>query len=284
LFWNCGCFVCSLYWAGDARVHRRTQSSVAVSVDTKRWALLNCSPDIREQIGATTALQPKSLRHSPITDVVLTNADIDHIVGLLTLREMQPLTIWASEKVQAHVKSNNVFSVLNTAVVNFKTIETGLGFSTFNGLDFEAFDVPGKVPLYQEAASGHAVSRNGNTIGLHLRSNNKQLSYVPGCGNIDAQLLKDLATTDALLFDGTLFSDDEMILCGTGQKTGRRMGHVPVSGEGSSIKGLETLCCKARYFVHMNNTNPILIEGSPERRHAEAAGWIVSHDGMEIVL
>jgi pyrroloquinoline quinone biosynthesis protein B len=282
--WNCGCAVCSLYWMGDARVRRRTQSSVAVSVDGTSWALLNCSPDIREQIGATGALKPKALRHSPVTDVVLTNADIDHIAGLLTLREMQPLTIWASAKVQMHLKSNSVFSVLNSAVVNFETIETGHGFSPFNGLDIEAFDVSGKVPLYQEAASGHAVSRNGNTIGLHVRSNNRQLSYVPGCGDIDAQLLSDLQLSDALLFDGTLFSDDEMILSGTGQKTGRRMGHVSVSGEGSSIKGLETLGCKARYFVHMNNTNPILIEGSPERRHAEAAGWIVSHDGLEIVL
>jgi pyrroloquinoline quinone biosynthesis protein B len=282
--WNCGCPVCSLFWAGDARVHRRTQSSVALSVDGERWALLNCSPDIREQIGITLALQPKSLRNSPITDVVLTNADIDHIAGLLTLREMQPLTIWASFKVQAHLKTNSVFSVLNTAVVNFQTIETGTAFSPFNGLEIEAFDVPGKVPLYQEAASGHAVSRNGNTIGIHVRSNNKQLSYVPGCGDIDAQLLDDLEFSDALMFDGTLYNDDEMIRSGTGQKTGRRMGHVPISGERGSIKALETLNAKTRYFVHMNNTNPLLIDASPEREHAEAAGWTVSHDGLEITL
>jgi pyrroloquinoline quinone biosynthesis protein B len=282
--WNCGCAVCRLFWTGDTRVRRRTQSSVAVSVDGTRWVLLNCSSDIREQIGATQALQPKSVRHSPITDVVLTNADIDHIAGLLTLREMQSLTIWASAKVQTHLNSNSVFSVLNSTVVRFNTIETGRGFSPLDGLDIEAFDVPGKVPLYQEVQSGHAVSRNGDAIGLHLRSNDKQFSYVPGCGNIDAQLLDDLKLSDMLLFDGTLFSDDEMMRSGTGQKTGRRMGHVPVSGEGGSIKALETVDAKKRYFVHMNNTNPLLIDASPERQLAEAAGWIVSHDGLEIEL
>ncbi len=282
--WNCCCPVCELHWQGDARVRRRTQSSVAVSVDTNRWVLLNCSPDIREQISATPALHPKSLRHSPITDVVLTNGDIDHIAGLLTLREMQPLTIWANAKVQEHLKSNSVFSVLNSAVVSFRTIDKGTAFQPFAGLEISAFEVPGKVPLYQEAQSGHAVSRDGNTIGLHLRHGTKQLSYVPGCGDVDHKLLEDLKDTNTLLFDGTLFRDDEMIASGTGQKTGRRMGHVPVSGADGSIKALETLAAKSRYFIHMNNTNPLLIDASPQRMEAEAAGWVVSQDGMEIVL
>jgi len=282
--WNCGCSVCRLHWAGDVRVQRRTQSSLAVSIDQTHWVLFNCSPDIREQISNVKALQPRGLRHSPITDVVLTNGDIDHIAGLLTLREMQALTIWASETVQAQLRDNAIFQVLNRSVVTFKTIATGQAFMPVDGLSITAFDVPGKVPLYQEHAAGHAVSRTGNTIGLNVRSGLQHFSYVPGCAAIDAQLLADLAASDAVFFDGTLFRDDEMIASGTGQKTGRRMGHVPVSGPEGAIKGLETLAAKARYFVHMNNTNPLLIDGSPERLEAEAAGWIVSHDGLEIEI
>lgn len=282
--WNCGCSVCQLHWAGDARVRRRTQSSMAVSVDGLKWALLNCSPDIREQIAATPALQPRRLRHSPVTDIVLTNADIDHIAGLLSLREMQPLTIWASENVQSHLKANSVFSVLNRSVVTFQTITIGKTFQPFENLSITAFDVPGKVPLYQEQESGFAVSRNGNTVGLNVESHGKTFSYVPGCGEIDTQLLTDLASSDVVFFDGTLFCDDEMIASGTGHKTGRRMGHVPVSGPDGALKGLETLTARSRYFVHMNNTNPLLIDGSRERVEAEAAGWIVSYDGLEIEL
>lgn len=265
-------------------MRRRTQSSLAATVDGQRFALLNCSPDIREQIAATPALQPRGLRHSPITDVILTNGDIDHIAGLFSLREMQPLTIWANAKTLAHVSSNSVFSALNRTVVTFRMIETGKVFEPIAGLQVEAFEVPGKVPLYQEEAMGHAVSRDGNTIGLHLRNGDRQLSYLPGCGLIDDQLLADLAGTDALLFDGTLFRDDEMITSGTGGKTGRRMGHVPVSGAEGSIRALVGLAAKKRYFVHMNNTNPLLVDHSPERLEAEAAGWLVSHDGLEIEL
>jgi pyrroloquinoline quinone biosynthesis protein B len=323
--WNCSCKICALHWEGDPRVRRRTQSSVAVTVDGTRFAFLNCSPDIREQIAATPQLWPNAgaglknssfprkresrlptgehvasldsrfrgndahredvcVRHSPITDIVLTNADIDHIAGLLTLREMQPLTIWASLRVQEHLKSNSVFSALNSSVVKFQTVYVRQSFSPFDGLDIEAFEVPGKVPLYQEASHGHAVSRDGNTIGLHVRSAGKQLSYVPGCGDIDQLVLDDLKNCDALLFDGTLWQDDEMITSGTGQKTGRRMGHVPVSGDDGSIKALVTLAARTRYFVHMNNTNPLLIDRSPERLEAEASDWGVSYDGLEIVL
>lgn len=245
--------------------------------------LLNCSPDIREQIGARPQLQPKSgKRHSPISSIILTNADIDHIGGLISLREQQALTIWAGGPVHGQLKANPIFAVLNPAFVSFKTFETDKPFSPFAGITVIAFDVPGKIPLYREGEHGFEIGRNGNTIGLHLEHEGKRLSYVPGCGAIDEQLHRDLAATSILLFDGTLWTDDEMITSGTGTKTGGRMGHVPVSGEGGSIKALETLRLKKRYFIHMNNTNPLLIDGSSQRHTAERAGWIISEDGMEI--
>jgi pyrroloquinoline quinone biosynthesis protein B len=283
--WNCCCAICALFWKGDPRVTRRTQSSLAVSADCSSWILLNCSPDIREQIGQVAALQPKSPpRHSPISAVVLTNGDIDHIGGLLSLRESHRFSLWASERVLHQIDSNPAFAVLNRDLVSFRTMAFGKRFSPAAGIEIEAFEVPGKVPLYRESEAGHAVSRDGNTVGLHVRNGGKTLSYVPGCGDIDKQVVSDLASTDALFFDGTLYDDNEMIASGTGQKTGRRMGHVPVSGEDGSIAQLALTGAPARYFVHMNNTNPLLIEGSPQRLMAETKGWTISHDGMEIEL
>jgi pyrroloquinoline quinone biosynthesis protein B len=281
--WNCFCPVCSLFWQDDARVERRTQSSVAISTVEANWVLLNCSPDIREQIGKVRQLHPKHPpRHSPIVAIVLTNGDIDHVGGLLNLREQQTLTVWASAEVLAQINANPVFAVLNRNFVAFKTIEPNVVFHPAPGLAIEAFKVPGKVPLYRESEGNHSLDRSGNTLGLHVSHGSRILSYVPGCADIDAQLLSDLQGTDTLLFDGTLWTDDEMITSGTGQKTGRRMGHSPVSGDDGSIAKLKLLTATQRLFVHMNNTNPLLIAGSPERSDAESLGWKVSHDGMEI--
>jgi pyrroloquinoline quinone biosynthesis protein B len=280
--WNCNCQVCSLFWARDKRVQRRTQSSIAISVDGSHWVLLNCSPDIREQIGFLPELQPHSgPRHSPISAVVLTNGDIDHIGGLLSLRESHPLDIWASEAVLAQIEANPIFGVLDRRHVGFRAISPKAAFSPLDGLVMEAFDVPGKVPLYREGEGTPDVTRNGNTVGMRVRDGQRVLSYVPGCGAIDAQLLDDLKDADTLLFDGTLWSDDEMIASRTGGKTGRRMGHVSASGEDGSMAKLASLRAR-KIFVHLNNTNPLLIDGSPEHRAAEQAGWTVAHDGMAI--
>lgn len=282
--WNCLCPVCALFWNGDGRVNRRTQSSIGVSVDDSNWVLINCSPDIREQIGAIKALQPKSgKRHSPITSVVLTNGDIDHIGGLINLREAHAFSVWASAAVIDQINANPIFGVLNRSLVSFHTIKPNVLFSPVAGLDMMAFDVPGKVPLYREEMGTPEVSRNGNTIGMHIRHQGRTLSYVPGCGDIDTQLLEDLRNTDTLLFDGTLWTDDEMIRTQTGIKTGRRMGHVPVSGSDGTMAQLQALGAKNKIFVHLNNTNPLLIDNSPEQIAARAQGWTVAHDGMEII-
>jgi pyrroloquinoline quinone biosynthesis protein B len=283
--WNCCCAVCALYWQGDPRVRRRTQSSVAASADGRDWALLNCSPDIREQIGANPVLHPREgLRHSPVKAVILTNADVDHIGGLISLREQHAFTVWASDKVLEQIGANPIFAALNRDIVSFKTMETGKGFEALPGLRITAFDVPGKVPLYREEELGFAVSRNGDTLGLHIEAGGKRACHVPGCGDIDDRLKSDLLGLDLLLFDGTLWKDDEMIVSGTGTKTGRRMGHVPVSGADGSMALLAAVDVPRRYFIHLNNTNPLLIDGSAERREAEAIGWRVSDDGMEFEL
>ncbi len=282
--WNCRCDVCVLYWQKDPRVKRRTQSSIAVSSDGKDWALINCSPDIREQTSNSPELHPQGgLRHSPIKTVVLTNADVDHIGGLLSLREGHSFTVWASKSVLQQLRSNDIFAVLNPGLVTLNEILPGNLFSPLSGLTMSSFDVPGKVPLYQETGIIPNVSRSGHAIGLHIRTAGERLSYVPGCGAIDLQLRSDLATTDTLLFDGTVWKDDEMQTAGVGSKTGRRMGHIPVSGDDGSVQGLQSLKARRRIFIHLNNTNPLLVEGSPERQHVEAMGWEVGFDGMKVM-
>ncbi|WP_040485264.1 pyrroloquinoline quinone biosynthesis protein PqqB [Lutibaculum baratangense] len=282
--WNCRCPVCSLAWAGDPRVPRRTQSSLAVSVDGRTWAILNCSPDIREQIGATQALWPTGeARHTPIGSVVLTNADVDHVAGLLSLRERSGLTLWATATTARYLRQNPIFSVLADDVVEWRTIEPEAAFAPLEALSVVPFLAPGKVPLYAEAGEVETDRRTEATVGLEVRAGDKRLVYLPGCALVDEDVLERAEGADALLFDGTVFTDDEMMSAGVGRKTGRRMGHVPISGDGGSLEAFAGSGIGRRIYIHINNTNPILIEGSPERLTVEAAGWVVAEDGMEIV-
>lgn len=283
--WNCGCAVCALAWAGDPRVKKRTQSSLAVEGENGAFMLVNASPDAREQIMATPALHPRgALRDSPISDVVLTNADVDHVIGLVHLRERQKLTVHAAQATLSALRANPVFGVLSPDCVDFREIELGKPFEV-NGVRIVAFAAPGKVPLYLEGKDAAFVpppiARDGSAVALAFSLGGKRVVHAPGVAEIDEALLSELEGCDVLLFDGTVFHDDEMARAGVGAKTGRRMGHVPMEGEGGSLQRLAGLKAQ-RIYVHVNNTNPALIEGSPERLRVEAAGWEVAEDGMEI--
>lgn len=292
--WNCNCANCRRARAGDPAAPPRTQSSLAVSADGERWLLLNASPDLRQQIGANPALHPRrGARHSPISAVVLSNGDVDHIAGLLTLRENQPLVVYGSERIQATLRDNAVFNVLNPVVVARRNLalEERLAVVAFDGaalgLQVTAFAVPGKVALYMEndkAGPGFGT-QSGDTIGLEIRADEKRrFFYLPACAALSPELVARLRGAPLVFFDGTLWQDDEMISMGVGTKTGRRMGHMSIGGEEGSLAAFATLGVQRRIFVHINNTNPILIAGSPERLQVEAAGWEVAYDGMETRL
>jgi pyrroloquinoline quinone biosynthesis protein B len=280
--WNCCCPVCSLAWAGDPRVKPRTQASLAVSADGERWLLINASPDLRAQISATPALHPKAKRRdSPIAAVILTGAEIDQTAGLLTLRERQPFRLLATAATHGFVAGNPMFSALQPDLVPRLTIVPGECFAPLPGIEAELFSVPGKVPLYLEG--DRSKNEADVNVGVELRAGTARLVYVPGAAAVPAPVQDRLARADIVLFDGTLYRDDEMILTGTGEKTGRRMGHMPIDGPDGTLVTLAGLSGR-RLFIHINNTNPILIEGSPERAHVTAAGWEVAEDGMEIAL
>jgi pyrroloquinoline quinone biosynthesis protein B len=283
--WNCRCRVCALAWAGDPRVSRRTQSSLAVSAVESEWVLVNASPDLRAQILATPALQPRNAgRDSPIVSVVMTNGDVDHVAGLLTLREKQPLKVFATAETLGAIGDNPIFDVLDDGLVERSEIAPARPVEVGAGITVEPFLVPGKVPLYLEGDTVEVGTTTGSTIGLTISGGGRTLHYVPGCARVTADLKERLAGGDALLFDGTVFRDDEMIREGVGTKTGARMGHIAIDGPDGSLAALRDVPLGRRLYVHINNTNPILIDGSPERRIVEAAGWEVGADGAQIDL
>jgi pyrroloquinoline quinone biosynthesis protein B len=227
-------------------------------------------------------LWPLGLRHSPIVAVVLTNADLDHVAGLLSLRERQPFRLIALQPVHAALADNPIFRVLASELVERVVARPGEPL-TIGQLTIELFPVPGKAPLYREGPDPIVGAEDGEVTGVLVGATGKRLAYVPGCAVVTPALLSRLVDADVLLFDGTVFTDDEIIAAGVGAKTGRRMGHVPISGADGSLTQLEPL--KARkIYTHINNTNPILVEGSAERSEVERAGFEIAHDGLEIVL
>jgi pyrroloquinoline quinone biosynthesis protein B len=292
--WNCNCANCRRARSGDPGAPSRTQSSLAVSADGERWLLLNASPDLRQQIGSSPALHPRrGARHSPIAGVVLSNGDVDHVAGLLTLRENQALAVYASERVQTVLRDNAVFNVLNPAIVARRVLSLDQPVDIADsqgspiGLRVTAFAVPGKVALYMEneKAGPGLGTQSGDTIGLEIQvDERRRFFYLPACAALSPDLSARLRGAPLLFFDGTLWQDDEMISMGVGSKTGRRMGHMSISGEDGSLAALAALGIQRRIYVHINNTNPILIAGSPERLQVEAAGWEVAYDGMETRL
>jgi pyrroloquinoline quinone biosynthesis protein B len=282
--WNCRCAVCRLGWAGDTRVRPRTQASLAASLDGEHWVLINASPDLPAQIRCATALHPRAqARGSPIKAVVLTGAEIDQIAGLLSLREGEPFTIHATAAILAAIADNPMFGVLAPETVRRQATAPAAPLLLPGGLEAQLFMVPGKVPLYLESEDLETASESAANVGVELRGGSARLVYIPGAAGVTASMRERIARADVVFFDGTLFRDDEMIASGTGSKTGLRMGHMPVEGPNGSLAALDGIAAR-RIYTHINNTNPMLIEGSPERVMVERRGWEVAEDGMEISL
>lgn len=293
--WNCNHPNSRRARAGDPKARPRTQSSIAVSRDGERWALFNASPDLRQQIAENDILHPKKgLRDSPIKAVVLTNADVDHVTGLLTLRESQPLHVYATRRVLEVLRANAIFNVLNPEFVRRLplTLDEPMDLDGPDGeglgIRVKPFSVPGKVALWlEDATQGPRFGTvEEDTIGLEVTAGEggRRFFYLPGCAEMTPALAERLRGADLVFFDGTLWTDDEMIRDGVGTKTGKRMGHMSISGEDGTMAAFRDLGVKRRIFIHINTTNPVLIDDTPERREVEAAGWEVAYDGMDIEL
>jgi pyrroloquinoline quinone biosynthesis protein B len=282
--WNCLCPVCQLAWSGDKRVKARSQSSLAVSADGERWLLLNASPDLRQQIIASPCLHPRGAkRQSPIQAVFITNADVDHLAGLLTLREQQSFTLFGSRATLAQT-SAGIFGVLNGDLVERHPVDLEAAADTGIGIWVKPFAVPGKVALYLEDGNVAVGGETETTVGLEIGDGAKSFFYVPGCAEVNQRVIDRLSGAELVFFDGTTFTDDEMVGLGLSKKTARRMGHVAMSGGEGSLKRLASCGIGRKIYVHINNTNPVLIEDSPQRLETARAGWDIAYDGMEISL
>ncbi|MBN9560324.1 MAG: pyrroloquinoline quinone biosynthesis protein PqqB [Alphaproteobacteria bacterium] len=280
--WNCGCRLCALARAGNPRARPASQASVAVSGDGRSWVLVSASPDLREQILRTPALHPvDGGRDSPIVSVVLVGADVDALSGLLVLRERQKLDVFAPRPILDLLAANQIFDVLDPALVRRIEVVPLEPMPCGGGLTLTLLPMPGKIPLYREDRSA-AQPEPGPTFSALLQADGRSMIVAPACAEITDEVRARLRA-DVVFFDGTLFTDDEMIAAGMGEKTGRRMGHVPISGPGGTLERLRDLPGR-RIFLHINNTNPILLAGSPERSAVEAAGFEVAYDGMEVRL
>jgi pyrroloquinoline quinone biosynthesis protein B len=254
--------------------------------------LLNASPDLRQQIEAAQCLHPREgLRSSPIAGVVLTGGDVDTVAGLLTLRERHPFTVYATDRIHQVLDANPIFEVLARDIVVRRRVSIGtpialtLSDGSPSGLSVELFAVPGKVPLYLEPVTGTpSIVEGEDTVGVAMSHAGRRLFFIPGCARMTDELAGRLRGADLVLFDGTLWSDDEMLRAGVGNKTGLRMGHMSVGGPNGTLAAFGTIDIRRKILLHINNSNPILLDNSPERAEVEAAGWEVAYDGMEIHL
>ena len=294
--WNCNGQNSADARHGLPTVKPRTQASAAVSADGRQWVLLNAAPDLRQQINATPELQPDRSgppRNSPIKAVVLTNGDVDAVAGLLCLRESQPFTVYGSARVLDVLAGNSIFDVLNPDLVKRETMALGKPFAVEGpsgpvGLTVEAFTVPGKIPLYLEdeekGTGGSFGTEEGDTVGLKVTEDKtgKHFFFIPGCSGLDDTLRARLKGAPLLFFDGTLYTNDEMIVQGLMQKTGDRIGHMNMSGPKGTVEQMAPLGIARKIFIHINNSNPVLRDDSPERAAVTEAGWEVSYDGMEV--
>jgi pyrroloquinoline quinone biosynthesis protein B len=290
--WNCGCANCQGVRRGTIAARARTQESVAVSSDGENWFLLNASPEIRTHIESFPALQPRAPRHTPIAGILLTNGDLDHCLGLLCLRESQPLSVYATETVRrGFPQGNALYGTLERFAGQVtwhrlrpgEPLELGLpsGSQRPSGLTVEPIAVPGQPPLHLRA---HLAPSPEDNVGfnVHDQRTGATLAYLSGVAAPTRALYDALESASCVLFDGTFWSSDELIALGLSERRAEDMAHWPIGGAEGSLRALAAARCSRKIYIHINNTNPILREDSAERAALQGAGWEVAHDGLEI--
>jgi pyrroloquinoline quinone biosynthesis protein B len=298
--WNCACPNCSALRAGTFHGKARTQAQVAVSPDARSWFLLGASPDLRAQIEATPELHPRrkrasdGIRQSPIAGAVLANADVDHVLGLLLMRELQPLRVYATESIRRILTEDNSMFAMLERVPDQVTWTDFAPEATFplltaagedSGLRCRALSLGTHFPASVSRERRSHLKLGEASLGLIIESpSGKRLAYMPAVPQIDDALLNEFESADVLLFDGTFWSDDELIrIQGSGQ-TAAQMGHVPVSSAHGSLARLAQLRRPRRIYVHINNTNPMLNDAGPEHRQVREQGWEIAEDGWQFEL
>ncbi|MEK9808320.1 MAG: pyrroloquinoline quinone biosynthesis protein PqqB [Halieaceae bacterium] len=288
--WNCNCNNCCGVRSGSLDAIPRTQSSIAVSVDGERWILFNASPDIRSQLEANPPLQPKrGRRDTGVHGVVLADSQIDHTTGLLFLREGCPLRVYCTDMVAQDLSTGfPIFVMLKSWDGGVIHTTVPIDGSAFQVIDIEeisitAIPLDGKAPPYSPHRHDPHV---GDNVGYLIEDTRSQASlfYAPGLGQMSSALLDMMGGADCVMVDGTFWSEDEMQRAGVGTKLASDMGHLPQSGDEGMLHWLSKIPGPRKILIHINNTNPILIENSPERKLVEETGVEVAYDGMAFDL
>jgi pyrroloquinoline quinone biosynthesis protein B len=290
--WNCACANCRAVRSGTFQGKLRTQTQIALTEDGRSWFLLGASPDLRAQIEATPELHPRNgVRQSPIAAVVLGNADLDHVLGLLLLRELQPLRIYATSSVRRILqKDNSMFGMLqrvpNQAVWSDFALETQFNLCNAQGEDSglrcRALSLSPHYPAYVMTDRQSQLAPGEASLGFIIASpSGSRFAYMPAVPQLDDKLLDQLGDCEVLLFDGTFWSDDELIRVQGNGQTARQMGHIPVESILAELAGLRR---PRKIFLHINNTNPMLDEASAEHRRVRDAGWEIAEDGWRFNL
>jgi pyrroloquinoline quinone biosynthesis protein B len=290
--WNCGCPNCRGVRQAGIRARARTQECVAVSADGEGWLLLNCSPEIRAQIESFSPLHPRGPRDSPIAAILLTNGDLDHCLGLLSLRESHPLVLYATEPVRrGFVEGNVLYRTLERfpGQATWRALKTGREDEIADaggrpiGLTVEPLPAPGKPPIHLEPMAARDPEDN---IGVRIREHatGRVVTYVSAAAGVTDDMRRAFDEADAVFFDGTFWSSDELPGLGLGAKRAEEMAHLPVGGPAGSLARLADVRAGRRFYIHVNNTNPMLREDSPEHAAVTGAGWEIAWDGMEVRL
>jgi pyrroloquinoline quinone biosynthesis protein B len=288
--WNCACTNCSTVRNNQPNIRARRQSQLAVSAEPESWFLINASPDLREQLLDSPELHPNSangLRNTPVAGVILTSADLDHVLGLLLMREFTPVRIYATHPVMSTLKRNSFFQMLDRlpGQSRWTTIESGVSFHAGENLICTPIALSSTFPAYVREEDRSDLDSTGATIGIILEEvHGFRVAYLPALPFVSPSLKELLSTCSAILIDGTFWSDDELQSIQPGTPLARSMGHVPINGQNGSLATLSDLNGVRRIYTHINNTNPILNEQSSERRQVEDAGWEVAWDGLEIMI
>lgn len=291
--WNCNCKRCGGLRRGTIRSTARTQSSIAVSEDGSTWVLLNASPDLGQQIRDNVALHPRGEpRDTPIQAVVLMDAQLDHVTGLLSLREGSPLALYCTPGVLEDLTVGMPLlpALKHYCGVDWNEVPVGgdnnaadFTIPAFPNLRFSALAVAGQAPPYSARRGSPAVGDNIALV-IHDVTTGGQLFYAPGLAEIGPAERQALARATCVMVDGTFWTEDEMLTAGLSRKRASEMGHLPQSGPGGMLASLAPLAAQRKILIHINNSNPILDCDSAERHDLQRHGIEVAHDGMEIVL
>jgi pyrroloquinoline quinone biosynthesis protein B len=285
--WNCACTLCDLCRKFPQVVPPRLQLQAAFSTEAEKWFLINASPDLRFQIESTAELQPSALRgkrNTPIHGIILTSADLDQVLGLLLLREFQPLVVYTTCLIRSTLEANSFFRMLERVPnqLTWVEIHPGKAFALGESVTCTPIPLAGSLPYYARALRAGAEAPGGAAFGLLLELNGRRLAYTPSLPEITEEIRNVYDSCEVILVDGTFWSDAELTRTHAGTPLARSIGHVPMSGEDGTIALLADVTARQKIFIHINNTNPVLDTRGAEYKSVSDAGWQIGHDGWQL--